>query len=133
MRGPCRLALLALALAVAAAAAGGHDFRRDFDVVWGEGNARFLDGGRQVELSLDERTGARLQSKERYLFGRFDLEIKLVAGESAGTITSFYVSALHILARLLLFTDRSAAWSNRVVALRKDYWSMSFEITPSRE
>ena len=92
MRGsrPCRLALLLLAVA---AAAGGHDFRRDFDVVWGEGNARFRDGGREVELSLDERTGARLQSKERYLFGRFDLEIKLVPGESAGTITSFYVSA----------------------------------------
>ncbi|KAG2613950.1 hypothetical protein PVAP13_4KG381250 [Panicum virgatum] len=71
MRGPCRLALLALALAVAAAAAGGHDFRRDFDVVWGEGNARFLDGGRQVELSLDERTGARLQSKERPLRPRY--------------------------------------------------------------
>lgn len=77
---------------MAAAAAGEHDFRRDFEVVWGKGNARFRDGGREVELSLDERTGARLQSKRRYLFGRFDLEIKLVAGESAGTITSFYVS-----------------------------------------
>jgi hypothetical protein len=87
----CRPALL-LALLAAAAAAGDHDFRRDFDVTWGEGNARFRDGGREVELSLDRRTGARLQSKERYLFGRFDIEIKLVPGESAGTITSFYVS-----------------------------------------
>ncbi|CAL4966634.1 unnamed protein product [Urochloa decumbens] len=88
------LVLVLVLLAVAAAAAGAsgeHDFRRDFEVVWGEGNARFRDGGREVELSLDTRTGARLQSKQRYLFGRFDIDIKLVPGESAGTITSFYI------------------------------------------
>uniref|UniRef100_A0A0A9CP76 Xyloglucan endotransglucosylase/hydrolase n=1 Tax=Arundo donax TaxID=35708 RepID=A0A0A9CP76_ARUDO len=96
--GPWRL-VVALVLAVTTSAVavdayrggGDHNFHRDFDVAWGEGNARFRDGGRLVELSLDERTGARLQSKERYLFGRFDLEIKLVAGDSAGTITSFYI------------------------------------------
>ena len=37
--------------------------------------------------------GVGFQTKERYLFGGFDLEIKLVPGESAGTITSLYVSA----------------------------------------
>ncbi|KAJ1256008.1 hypothetical protein BS78_K112600 [Paspalum vaginatum] len=84
--------LLFVVVALAAAAPGaGHNFHRDFDVVWGAGNARFRDGGREVELSLDARTGARLQSKRRYLFGRFDLEMRLVAGESAGTITSFYI------------------------------------------
>ncbi|KAL6603229.1 hypothetical protein ACP70R_043590 [Stipagrostis hirtigluma subsp. patula] len=92
-----RLGVLVVAVVVTVEAhrggggGGGHDIRRDFDVVWGEGNARFRDGGRMVELSLDERSGARLQSRERYLFGRFDLQIKLVAGESAGTITSFYI------------------------------------------
>ncbi|XP_062234256.1 xyloglucan endotransglucosylase protein 7-like [Phragmites australis] len=91
-----RLGLLVLAVATAAVVdayrgGGDHNFHRDFDVVWGDGNARFRDDGRLVELSLDERTGARLQSKDRFLFGRFDLEIKLVAGESAGTITSFYI------------------------------------------
>ncbi|XP_004966140.1 xyloglucan endotransglucosylase/hydrolase protein 24 [Setaria italica] len=89
--GLCWPALLLLLALTAVAAARDHDFRRDFDVTWGEGNARFRDGGRQVELSLDRRSGARLQSKERYLFGRFDIEIKLVPGESAGTITSFYI------------------------------------------
>ncbi|KAL6873683.1 hypothetical protein ACP4OV_013765 [Aristida adscensionis] len=97
MRGGASLPRFLAVLAVLAAAAagavagGGHSYHRDFDVVWGQGNARFRDGGRAVELSLDERSGARLQSKERFLFGRFDLEIKLVAGESAGTITAFYI------------------------------------------
>lgn len=87
------LAPFVLALVAATTDAGGeHDFHRDFEVTWGEGNARFRDGGRLVVLSLDERTGARMQSKDRYLFGRFDLDIKLVPGESAGTITAFYVS-----------------------------------------
>ncbi|GJM97571.1 hypothetical protein PR202_ga14506 [Eleusine coracana subsp. coracana] len=92
------LVLAAAGTAVDASPRGGeHDFHRDFEVTWGEGNARFHDGGRVVELSLDERTGARLQSKQRYLFGRFDLDIKLVPGESAGTITAFYVSRFFLL------------------------------------
>uniref|UniRef100_A0ACD5ZBS3 Uncharacterized protein n=1 Tax=Avena sativa TaxID=4498 RepID=A0ACD5ZBS3_AVESA len=91
----CLVAALAVAVAVsatrAAAAVVDRSFHRDFDAVWGRRNARFLEEGRVVELSLDERTGSRLQSKDRYLFGRFDLDIRLVAGESAGTITSFYI------------------------------------------
>jgi hypothetical protein len=91
------VAALAVAVAVAAtraaaAAAADRSLHRDFDAVWGRRNARFLEQGQVVELSLDERTGSRLESKDRYLFGRFDIDIRLVAGESAGTITSFYVS-----------------------------------------
>lgn len=91
--------LLAVAVAVALAATraaaavkAGRSLHRDFDAVWGKRNARFFDDGRVVELALDRETGSRLESKDRYLFGRFDLDIRLVAGESAGTITSFYVS-----------------------------------------
>nr|XP_051198921.1 uncharacterized protein LOC127312431 isoform X1 [Lolium perenne] len=87
------VALAVLAVSAAAAAAVDRSFHRDFDAVWGKRNARFLEQGRVVELSLDERTGSRLESKDRYLFGRFDLDIRLVAGESAGTITSFYMNA----------------------------------------
>ena len=92
------VAALAVAMAVAATRAGAvaavvdRSFHRDFDAVWGNRNARFLEEGRVVELALDEQTGSRLESKDRYLFGRFDLDIRLVAGDSAGTITSFYVS-----------------------------------------
>ncbi|KAJ4816141.1 Xyloglucan endotransglucosylase/hydrolase [Rhynchospora pubera] len=69
----------------------GSDFNKDFEVTWGHRNARIHDEGRLLELSLDREIGSRVQSKERYLYGRFDLEMKLVKGESAGTITSFYI------------------------------------------
>uniref|UniRef100_J3MH64 Xyloglucan endotransglucosylase/hydrolase n=1 Tax=Oryza brachyantha TaxID=4533 RepID=J3MH64_ORYBR len=90
-RGVAALAAVVVAAAVVTAAAGDHNFHRDFEAVWGKGNALFRDGGRVAELTLDKQTGTRLQSKDRFLFGRFDLEIKLVRGESAGTITSFYI------------------------------------------
>ena len=73
------VAVSAVTRAVAALKAG-RSLHRDFD------------DGRVVELALDRETGSRLESKDRYLFGRFDLDIRLVAGESAGTITSLYVS-----------------------------------------
>jgi hypothetical protein len=116
------VAALAVALAVlatrAVAAVVDRSFHRDFNAVWGKRNARFLEQGRVVELSLDQRTGSRLESKDRYLFGRFDLDIRLVAGESAGTITSFYVSLFRSLRFILalancikrLFTSRGRGY-----------------------
>uniref|UniRef100_A0A2N9HFJ7 GH16 domain-containing protein n=1 Tax=Fagus sylvatica TaxID=28930 RepID=A0A2N9HFJ7_FAGSY len=46
-----------------------------------------LDGGQLLTLSLDEASGSGFQSKNEYLFGRIDMQIKLVAGNSAGTVT----------------------------------------------
>lgn len=38
------------------------------------------------------RKGTGFQSKGSYLFGHFSMHIKMVAGDSAGTVTAFYVS-----------------------------------------
>lgn len=36
--------------------------------------------------------GAGFQSKSKYMFGKVTIQIKLVEGDSAGTVTAFYVS-----------------------------------------
>lgn len=40
-----------------------------------------------------EFLGAGFQSKSKYMFGKVNIQIKLVEGDSAGTVTAFYVSS----------------------------------------
>ena len=84
--------LLSLFILTSLAAVSVGNFHQDFDITWGDNRAKILDGGNLLTLSLDKTSGSGFQSKNEYLFGRIDMQIKLVAGNSAGTVTAYYVS-----------------------------------------
>ncbi|KAL0338781.1 UNVERIFIED_CONTAM: putative xyloglucan endotransglucosylase/hydrolase protein 23 [Sesamum angustifolium] len=74
------------------AAALGGNFNQDFDITWGDGRAKILDNGKLLTLSLDKTSGSGFRSKNQYMFGKIDMQIKLVPRNSAGTVTAYYLS-----------------------------------------
>nr|KJB23478.1 hypothetical protein B456_004G100900 [Gossypium raimondii] len=67
-----------------------RNFSQDFDLTWGSDRVRILNNGELLTLSLDKDSGSAFQSKNEYLFGKISVQLKLVPGYSAGTVTSYY-------------------------------------------
>ncbi|KAJ6405539.1 hypothetical protein OIU84_013491 [Salix udensis] len=74
-------------------ASKGGNLLQDFDITWGDQRGKILNGGQLLTLSLDKASGSGFQSRKEYLFGRIDMQIKLVSGNSAGTVTAYYLSS----------------------------------------
>lgn len=67
--------------------ASAGNFYNDFDITFGDKRTKIMNGGQLLSLSLDRTSGSGFKSKNKYFFGRIDMQLKLVAGDSAGTVT----------------------------------------------
>ncbi|KMZ61643.1 xyloglucan endotransglucosylase/hydrolase, family GH16 [Zostera marina] len=71
------------------------DFDKLFRPSWANDHLITEGQGRGgiVKLTLDHSSGVGFVSKNKYLFGKATAEIKLVPGDSAGTVTAYYMSS----------------------------------------
>ncbi|KAH9327697.1 hypothetical protein KI387_007875 [Taxus chinensis] len=66
-------------------------FDDDYYVTWAPDHVTRLNAAREVHIALDRRSGAGFASKKAYLFGKFEMQIKLPPGNSAGTVVAYYL------------------------------------------
>ncbi|CAN6464618.1 unnamed protein product [Victoria cruziana] len=68
-------------------------FQKNYVPTWAQEHIKYINGGDEVQLVLDKSSGTGFQSRGSYLFGHFSMQMKLVSGDSAGTVTAFYLSS----------------------------------------
>jgi xyloglucan:xyloglucosyl transferase len=69
------------------------NFADYYEAQWGEQHIQSVNNGAQVNLILDQTSGAGFNSKKNYIYGYFSIKMKLIPGFSAGTVTAFFISS----------------------------------------
>ncbi|WVY97177.1 hypothetical protein V8G54_029328 [Vigna mungo] len=69
------------------------DFNKDFFVIWSPTHVNTSADGQTRSLKLDQESGAGFASNQMFLFGQIDMQIKLVPGDSAGTVLAYYLTS----------------------------------------
>ncbi|KAK4744954.1 hypothetical protein SAY87_011266 [Trapa incisa] len=85
--------LMNLLLAASSALVSSGDYDRDFFVMWSPSHVNTSSDGRMRSLILDRDSGAGFASNDMFLFGKMDMQIKLIPGYSAGTVVAFYLTS----------------------------------------
>ncbi|XAR68068.1 Xyloglucan:xyloglucosyl transferase [Bertholletia excelsa] len=86
----CFLLFLSLAT-VMVSSVSSKKFDELFQPSWAQDH--FIYEGELLKMKLDNYSGAGFSSKSKYLFGKVTVQIKLVEGDSAGTVTAFYMAS----------------------------------------
>ncbi|KAH0917619.1 hypothetical protein HID58_025279 [Brassica napus] len=63
-------------------------FGQNYVVKWGQGHISTLHSGKEVDLYMDQSSGAGFESKNIYGSGLFQMRIKVPGGNSGGVLTS---------------------------------------------
>ncbi|KAL6843864.1 hypothetical protein ACP4OV_026435 [Aristida adscensionis] len=96
MASPCSSSMLLVGVAVLLVAAGTQPCAATMDeyleLIWGASHTYFfMDGETEaLALSLDQQQGSCFRSKDTYLYITINIDIKLVDGDSAGTVCTIY-------------------------------------------
>ncbi|WKA09100.1 hypothetical protein VitviT2T_026778 [Vitis vinifera] len=80
-----------MALAIVQNSAMSDDFNQLFQPNWAPDH--ISTEGDQIKLTLDTISGCGFESKKKYLFGKVSMQVKLVEGDSAGTVTALYMAS----------------------------------------
>ncbi|KAJ7298746.1 hypothetical protein O6H91_Y444000 [Diphasiastrum complanatum] len=67
-------------------------FDDNYNITWAPDHFSIINNGELVGIMLDKVSGAGFGSINRYLYGNITMQIKLVANDSAGTVTAYYTN-----------------------------------------